>query len=115
MKSCKRSTAPLACGSPRSQKCQPTLSCPQNAAYSTVGRPPPACSPAWRSHTNVCGSPPSDHTQRRIPNNKSGICVEKISAPAPAREYPRQATTTHARRVWPCPTGTTRVGSHTSN
>ena len=52
----------------------------------SVGRPAVACSPAWRSQTSVCGSAPSDHRQRRIPNSRSGVCLEKISAPAPARE-----------------------------
>ena len=39
MKSCKRSTTPLACGSAGSQNCQSTLSWPQNAAKSSLGRP----------------------------------------------------------------------------
>ena len=51
-----------------------------------VGRPSRACSPDWRSQTSVCGSAPSDHRQRRIPASRSGVCLEKISAPAPARE-----------------------------
>ena len=38
MKSCRRSTTPLACGSRASQKCQSTRSCPQNAGE-VVGRP----------------------------------------------------------------------------
>jgi hypothetical protein len=29
------------------------------------------------------------------------VCLLNTSAPAPAREYPRHATTTNARRVWP--------------
>ena len=40
----------------------------------------------WRSQTSVCASAPSDHKQRQIPNNKSGVCLEKITVPAPARE-----------------------------
>jgi hypothetical protein len=86
MNSCRRSTAPLACGSARSQKNQSTFNAPQKSAKSTVGRPPPACSPDWRSQTNVSGSAASDHRQRQIPNNKPGASLEKISAPAPARE-----------------------------
>src|SRR5215211_3268892 len=42
------------------------------------------------------------------------ISLEKISAPAPAREYPRQPSTTQPLRVWPCPTGTSALGSHKS-
>ena len=57
-----------------------------------------ACSPDSRSQTSVCDSAPSDNKQRRIPNNRSGICLEKISAPAPAparasdQDTPRHAT-----------------------
>ncbi len=46
----------------------------------------PACNPAWRSQTSVCGSAPSDHRQREIPASRSGAWLEKTSAPAPARE-----------------------------
>ena len=31
-------------------------------------------------------APPSDHRQRAIPASRSGVCLEKTSAPAPARE-----------------------------
>jgi hypothetical protein len=47
MKPCSRSTAPLACGSRGRQKCQPTLSCPQSAANSSLGRPSWPWMPAW--------------------------------------------------------------------
>jgi hypothetical protein len=40
MKSCNRSTMPLACGSAGAQKCQSTFSWPQNVANSSLGRPP---------------------------------------------------------------------------
>jgi hypothetical protein len=30
--------------------------------------------------------PPSDHRQRAIPQSRSGVCLVKTSAPAPARE-----------------------------
>ncbi len=86
MKSCRRSTPPLACASRGSQKCQSTRSAPQNAANSTVGRPAVACSPDWRSQTSVWGSAPSDHRQRQMPNSRSGVCLENTTAPAPARE-----------------------------
>lgn len=86
MKSCRRSTPPLACGSRGSQKCQSTFSAPQKPANSVVGRPAEACSPDWRSQTSVSGSAPNDHKQRRIPNSSSGVCLEKTSVPAPARE-----------------------------
>ena len=87
MKSCRRSTHALGLRIARRRRsASRPAAAPQNAANASVGRPPPACSPAWRSQTSVCGSAPSDHRQRRIPNNRSGVCLEKISAPAPARE-----------------------------
>ena len=86
MKSCSRSTTPLACGSAGAQNCQSTLSWPQNAANSSLGRPPWPWMPAWRSQTSVSGSAPSDHRQRAIPASRSGVCLENTSAPAPARE-----------------------------
>ena len=58
MKSCKRSTTPLACGSSGSQKCQSTRNWPHNAANSSLGRPPWPWTPTWRSHTrSTFGSP----------------------------------------------------------
>lgn len=77
---------PLACGSRGRQKCQPTLSCSQNAANSSLGRPSWTWMPAWRSQTNVPGSPPSCHRQRRIPASRSNFSLENTNAPAPARE-----------------------------
>ena len=43
----------------------------------------------------------------------SGACERSPSQTA--REYPRHATTTHARRSCPCPTRTARLGSHRSH
>jgi hypothetical protein len=44
-------------------------------------------SPDWRSQTSSLGRAPSDHRQRRTPASRSGVCLVKISAPAPAREW----------------------------
>ena len=38
-----------------------------------------------------------------MPHSTSGASLLKINAPAPAREYPMHATTTHARRSLPVP------------
>jgi hypothetical protein len=96
--------SPLACGSPRSQKYQPTFSAPQKRANSRVGRPPLACSPDWRSQTSVSGSAPSDHRQRRMPKQLRDLLGEDVRAGAgarvaQARDYSRRGG------VWPCPTG----------
>ena len=70
-----------------SQKCQPTRSCAAERGErlgraAAAGVQPGLAIPDQR----LAAAPPSDHRQRRIPNSRSGVCLEKISAPAPARE-----------------------------
>jgi hypothetical protein len=90
-----RRTAPGSAGSarrrpwPADRSARRSTSRPAAARRSRrlVGRAAPwACNPDWRSQTSVLGSAPSDHRQRRIPASRSGVCLVKITAPAPARE-----------------------------
>ena len=84
--SCSRSTAPFACGSPGSQKCQSTGSCPQNAGIASRRAPAAGVQRALAVPDQLSGSAPSDHKQRAMPHSRSGASLEKISAPAPTRE-----------------------------
>jgi hypothetical protein len=115
MKPCRRSTQPFACGSRGSQRYQPTLSTPQKAANSAVARPPPACSPDWRSHTSVLGSAPSDHRQRRIPEQEiRRLGGEDKRAGAGARVAQTRDQDPRAARL-AVPGGPRRPALHRSN
>ncbi len=87
MKPCRRSSMPFAWGSPGSRITQPTPSCTAEGgegvgrlAAAARGSPPRGPRPA------SSGSAPSSARQRLMPQRTSGACLEKTSAPAPARE-----------------------------
>jgi hypothetical protein len=79
---------------------QPTSSCPQNPANSTVGRPPPAIAPS-RSHTNFSASTPIRPKQRPRPQRMSGASLLKIKLPTITLDQHTSAVTTYPRRVCP--------------
>jgi hypothetical protein len=94
MKSCSRSATPLACGSRGLQYAS------RPSAGRRTRRTPR--SRARRGRAVRLGDPrPAAAAARpatEIPASRSGVCSEKIGAPAPAHEEPRHATIT--TRAW---------------
>ena len=97
---------PWPAGRPARRTASRRRSSPQNAANASVGRPPWAWMPAWRSQTSVSGRPPSRHRQRAIPASRSGVSLrEHQRAGAGARVAQAARPRPSPRRVWPWPTG----------
>ena len=110
MKSCRRSTTPLACGSRGAQKCQPTRKLPAEAGElrrsggrrrraARTGDPRPASAAAPRATTDSAGSrtaAPASAWRRPARRRRRASSPGTRRRPTPAR-------------VWPCPTGTSAL------
>ncbi len=87
MKSCRRSSMPLAWQSPGPRGSPSRARARRRRRRRRrSGWPPPRWIAPSRSQTTFSGSAPSSARQRLMPQRMSGACLEKISAPAPARE-----------------------------
>ena len=116
MKSCRRSTTPLACGSAGAQNCQSTLQLPAErgellaraaAVAVDAGLAVPDQRLGQRAQGPQTARDPRQQVRRLFREDQRAGASPSVAPGTRRRPTPR--------RVWPCPTGTSALGSQRSN